>query len=65
MAHFFIIINENLTEYSLNVTLLCTNYRNDCVVEKNYRKYAFFISNKPYPALKIACSIGTSKLLIN
>ena len=28
MAHLFIIINENFTEYSLNVNLLCTNYRN-------------------------------------
>ena len=32
MAHFFIIIDENITEYSLNVTLLCPNYRNEYIL---------------------------------
>ena len=32
MAHFFIIMNKNFTEYSSNVTLLCTNYRNKYIL---------------------------------
>ena len=32
MAHFFIIINKNFTEYSSNVTLLFTHYRNKYVL---------------------------------
>ena len=32
MAHFLIIIHENFTEYSSNVTLLFTNYRNKYIL---------------------------------
>ena len=37
MAPFFIIINENFTEYSSNVTLLCIYYKN---------KYMLIVSSK-------------------
>ena len=38
MAHLFIIINENFTEYSLSVTLLCTNYRNKLILTVSSKK---------------------------
>ena len=45
IAHFFINYNENFTEYSSNVTLLCPDYRNEYILtmspKKNYQKYAF------------------------
>ena len=48
MAHFFIITDGNFTEYSSNVTLLCTNYRNKYILtvsSKKLSKICFFISN--------------------
>ena len=48
MAHLFIIINENFTECSSNVTLLCTNYRNEYILtvsSKKLSKICFFLSN--------------------
>ena len=49
IAHFFIIIHENSTEYSSNVTLLWTNYRNECILTvsstKMIENMPFFISN--------------------
>ena len=51
-----IIINEIFLEYSSNVTLLYTNYRNKYVLtlsSKKLLKMCFFISNWPYaPPLK-------------
>ena len=38
MAHLFIIIDENFTEYSSNVTLLCTNYRNKYILTVSSKK---------------------------
>ena len=38
MAHFFIIIHENFTEYSSNVTLLCTNYINKYILTVSSKK---------------------------
>ena len=38
MAHLFIIINENFTEYSLNVTLLSANYRNEYILTVSSKK---------------------------
>ena len=52
MAHFFIIINEIFTEYSLNVTLLCTNYKNKYIVTVSSKKiienmFFFLSTNQP------------------
>ena len=38
MAHLFIIINENFTEYSSNVTSSCTNYRNKYILTVSSKK---------------------------
>ena len=38
VAHFCIIINENLTEYSSNVILLYTNYINKYILNMSSKK---------------------------
>ena len=38
MAHLFVIIDENFTEYSSNVTSLCTNYRNEYILTVSSKK---------------------------
>ena len=38
MAHLIVIINENFTEYSSNVTLLSTNYRNKYILTVSSKK---------------------------
>ena len=38
MAHLFIIINENFTEYSSNVSILFTNYRNEYILTVSSKK---------------------------
>ena len=38
MVHLFIIINENFTEYSSNVTLLCSNYINKYILTVSLKK---------------------------
>ena len=49
IARLFTIINEDFTEYSLNVTLLCTNYRNKYILTVSSKKIMenmfFFMSN--------------------
>ena len=54
MAHLFIIINENSTEYSSNVTFLCANYRNKYISTVSSKKiidnmFFFYRINFPPP----------------
>ena len=58
MTQFFIIINKNITEYSSNITLLCTNYRIKYILTVSSKKiienmhFLYRINLTPPPPLK-------------
>ena len=69
MAHFFIIINENFTEYSSNVTLLCTNYINKYILTVSSKKiienmlFLYGINLKPPLPPQGKRKLGLNKML--